>query len=194
MACDVLVTGFGRYPGVRHNPTQILACKISQHLVRQAFHAKALVLPVSYGEGLALLSDEIARLQPRAILMLGLAARSHWFRVEMLARSGSSPLHADAAGKTPDVGKCMARPLRSTAEPAMALASLCAAGARTRLSASAGRYLCNASYALALQQTKAVPVLFIHIPPASQWQVGSATIERTLVQIGRQMLIQARRR
>jgi pyroglutamyl-peptidase len=193
-ACDILVTGFGRYPGVRHNPTAVLAMRVSQQLGRAGIFTRALVMPVSYGTGLALLTGQVAQLQPRAILMLGLAARSRWFRAEMFARSSSSPLHADASGRVPRAAPSLVLSRRSTARPDIALAILRANGARARLSASAGRYLCNASYALALETASPAPVLFIHIPQTAQWQIGGSVLVRALAKIGRQMIVQARRR
>jgi pyroglutamyl-peptidase len=173
--CDILVTGFGRYPGVRHNPAAVLATRVNRQLGQSGCTSRALVMPVTYGAGLALLRSQVAQF-------------------EMFARSNPSPLHADASGRVPHAGHGAARPRRSTAQPDIALAILHASGARARLSASAGRYLCNASYALALEQACPAPVLFIHIPHVAQWQVGSAVLVRAMARIGRQMTVQARRR
>ncbi len=190
--CDILVTGFGRYPGVRHNPAAMLATRVSDQLGRAGHASHVVILPVTYDGGLALLREQIHRHKPRAILMLGLAARSRWFRVEMFACMNPSPLHADASGRVPLTGSGAALPMRSSAEPGIALAILRASGARVRLSPSAGRYLCNASYAQALELGGSSPVLFIHIPPAMQWRIDGAELARALARIGRQMIVKSR--
>ncbi len=89
-------------------------------------------------------------------------------------------------------------PRRSTAAVEPALAALRQMGLRARFSASAGRYLCDSSYALALKALagSGVPVLFVHVPwlrPAAGqrpsgrvagFRPGSEPLARALAQIG----------
>ncbi len=167
----LLVTGFGPFPHVRINPTAILAREVARKLRQRGVKAQHLVLETSYGGGLPALAAAIEKERPRAMLMLGLAGRARCLRVEMLARRSPSPLHVDATGKLPkpalsDASIQSALPLRSTANTQGALAILRAKGLRAQLSPSAGRYLCNAAYALALAHPalRDVPVLFVHVP------------------------------
>jgi pyroglutamyl-peptidase len=164
---DILVTGFGPFPHVRVNPTTILAQAVAARLERTGLKAKALVLETSYAGGLPRLAKRLENWRPKAVLMLGLAARARFVRVELFARGRASALHPDVSGATP--GRDAATPslpARTTASPQAALACLQQAGIRARLSPSAGRYLCDASYALALRLTRdaATPVLFVHVP------------------------------
>jgi pyroglutamyl-peptidase len=165
---DVLVTGFGPFPRVRVNPTTVLARAVAARLKRSGLDAQALVVETSYGAGLPALKSHVAQLRPKAILMLGLAARARNVRVELFARGHASPLHPDATGGTPKARttRGRARPLRTTANAQGALAALRRRGIRSRLSPSAGRYLCDACYAAALTETRgtATPVLFVHVP------------------------------
>jgi pyroglutamyl-peptidase len=165
---SVLVTGFGPFPHVRINPTALLANEVAQRLRARGVKARPLVLETSYAGGLPALSRALAKDRPAAMLMLGLAGRARWLRVEMLARRSASLLHVDAKGALPDVASEMTGdlPLKSTANMQGALAVLRANGLRARLSPSAGRYLCNAAYALALAHPAlgGVPVLFVHVP------------------------------
>lgn len=165
-AMDILVTGFGPFPHVRVNPTERLARAVAARLARAGIRAQALVLETSYAGGLPALRDRLAAEAPKAVLMLGLAARARFVRVELFARGRPSLLHADARGGTPGrdaAGRGL--PLRTTASPEAALAAFRRAGIRSRLSPSAGRYLCDASYALALRSLRRdVPVVFIHVP------------------------------
>jgi pyroglutamyl-peptidase len=177
----VLITGFGPYPHVRINPTAGLAHAVARTCRARGFAARALVLETSYGRGLrdltrAIEGDAHARNAPAAVLMLGLAPRSRFVRVELFARAGASPLHADARGCTPggterrEPALRQSLPLRTSAGSLAALARLRRQGLAARMSASAGRYLCNAAYALALGRlgkpggSMAAPVLFIHLP------------------------------
>jgi pyroglutamyl-peptidase len=165
---NLLITGFGPFPHVRINPTAQLAVAIAARL-----GAQVRVLETSYGKGLDDLGQALSTLNPAAVLMLGLAAKARHVRVECFARPGSSPLNVDATGHLPGKATAGAKAfLHSTASTGQALASLRRHGIRAHLSASAGRYLCNASYALALDHARhtGIPVLFIHLPwlrPAS---------------------------
>jgi pyroglutamyl-peptidase len=168
----LLITGFGPFPGVRVNPTARLAMMVAERMRQRGARACSLVLPTSYTQGLPLLSSSLAEIRPAAVLMLGLAARSAHVRVERFARDGASPTSPDAGGRLP--GKSQGRshitlsplPHRSTAALVPALAALQRCGVPSRLSHTAGRYLCNAAYALALREMSGsdVPVLFVHVP------------------------------
>jgi pyroglutamyl-peptidase len=165
---DILVTGFGPFPRVRVNPTTRLAQAVAARLKRSGLDAQALVVETSYGAGLPALRANMVEHRPKAILMLGLAARARNVRVELFARGHASPLHPDATGGTPKSGAPHGRalPRRTTANAQGALAALRQRGIRSRLSPSAGRYLCDACYATALAETggTATPVLFVHVP------------------------------
>jgi pyroglutamyl-peptidase len=160
---------------------------------------------VRYDRAMAALAEADARWRPEAVLMLGLAARARWVRVERYGRRSSSVLHPDAAGRAgggPQAGS--AQPLRATAALGPALAALRRAGVRTQLSASAGRYLCNAAYAAQLAAARGRPVLFVHVPwprPASgqtprarvaRWRPGVAQLGHALRDVAAQLRRAAR--
>lgn len=197
---DLLVTGFGPFPHVRVNPTEALARAVARRLALAGIDARALVLETSYSGGLPTLRRHIDEALPRAVLMLGLAARARFVRVELFARGRSSRLHADARGATPAEAPSPARglPLRSTASTTAALGALIRSGIRARLSPSAGRYLCDACYAAALAGSgPGVPVIFIHVPwlrpgagarPASRvgrFRPSAAQLAAALAELGR---------
>ncbi|SIQ02410.1 hypothetical protein [Bosea sp. TND4EK4] len=164
---DLLVTGFGPFPGVRVNPTTSLAQAVAQQLARSGLRAEALILETSYAAGLPALAARIAAARPGAILMLGVAARARQVRVELFGRGQASILHPDATGRAASRKAISAgRPMLTTGRPHAALSRLRQAGIVARLSPSAGRYLCDASYASALRHPgrDRRPVLFIHVP------------------------------
>jgi pyroglutamyl-peptidase len=199
----LLITGFGPFPGVRVNPTAGLAAAVARRLGTRAAFA---VLPVSYGKARAEFAAHAAAHGADAILMLGLAARSRWVRVERFARLSDSPLHpdADGVGGRP-MKRASAMPLRSTAALEPPLAALRRGGLRARLSPSAGRYLCNAVYAEGLTRAEGRPVLFVHVPwprahrgpvPVGRtpgWRPRPGQLERALSEIAAQLLAAARR-
>jgi pyroglutamyl-peptidase len=203
---DILITGFGPFPGVRRNPTSPLALRLLARLLCAGIDAEALLLPVSYRHALPLLEHELARLRPRAVLMLGLAGKSRFIRIERFARLDASPTSPDAGGATPERRPGKALPLASTASLEPALAALRRAGLRARLSPSAGRYLCNAAYAAALSSCpRHVPVLFVHIPwprgwrgarptgAVASWRPGMAALEKALAAVAVMALLRKAR-
>lgn len=165
---DLLVTGFGPFPGVRVNPTTTLARQVAARLAGAGFRVRALVLETSYRAGLPALAAAIAEDRPAALLMLGVAARSRQIRVELFARGRASMLHPDVTGRAPGglPERTGANAVPTRGRPRGALARLRRAGLIARLSPSAGRYLCDASYATALRHAalQQRPVLFVHVP------------------------------
>jgi pyroglutamyl-peptidase len=207
-AVHLLVTGFGRYPGVRLNPTATLMRAIVARINQRHGSVSAVggELTVSYARARAELVRMTAAHAPDAILLLGLAARARWVRVERFGRRLDSPLHVDSAGR--GGGRHAAAsdvPLRSTAQIEPALHALLRLGIRARLSPSAGRYLCNAIYATALAGAGTRPVLFVHVPfprgfkgarpvlRSQPWQPTFISLERALTEIAFGLALQARR-
>lgn len=206
---DILVTGFGPFPHVRINPTTTLAKAVARSLARSGFDAQALVVETSYGAGLPALRAHLAEMRPKAVLMLGLAARARFVRVELFARGRSSRLHPDRTGGVPAGRQPLstALPLPTTGNPQGALSMLRRSGIRTRLSASAGRYLCDACYVAALAGTKATatPVLFVHVPwlrpapgtrPAGRsgnFRPDALPLAAALALVGRGLVVRSRR-
>ncbi len=200
---DILITGFGPFPNVRVNPTTALARMVADRLKRAGLRADLLVMETSYGAGLPTLKDHLAKTRPKAVLMLGLAARARFVRVELFGRGNASRLHPDATGATPASAPAnrSGLPLRTTGNPAGALAALRRFGIRTHRSASAGRYLCDACYAAALRHAtrNGAPVIFIHVPwprpaPGSRpltrsrpFRPGAASLSAALAAIGRDL-------
>lgn len=209
MHTDLLVTGFGPFPRVKVNPTTMLAHAVAQRLRRSGLSVRSLVLETSYCAGLPELIRDIETSRPRALLMLGIAARARHVRVELFARGRSSILHPDASGRTP--AKIGARgsaglPSRTRGRAPVALAQLRRHAVVSRLSPPAGRYLCDASYATALRHpaTARRPVLFVHVPwprpaagvrPAARvagFRPGIGQLARALAAIGRELAIRGR--
>jgi pyrrolidone-carboxylate peptidase len=98
----LLVTGFGPFPGVHHNPSGQIALAIgrSARLKRQGVQVSAHELIVTYA-ALPDLAALIASEKPDAILMFGIAARTKQPRLEKRGENRTRPLSVDASGTRP---------------------------------------------------------------------------------------------
>jgi pyroglutamyl-peptidase len=171
---NVLITGFGRFPGAPFNPSGPLALALARRRrpaladVRRAVH----IFETSYAKVDRDLPKLIARHKPDILLMFGLAARTPYLRVEMRARNAMSILFPDVSGFRP-MDRAIAHgrsDARGRAPFARLLGAARTTGMRSRLSRDAGRYLCNYVYFRALEASRSgTPLaLFIHIPPVAR--------------------------
>lgn len=170
----ILVTGFGPFPRVPHNPSAIIAERAAQAPLwrRRGWQVDALVLETTYA---ALETQLVPALRCGgydAVLMLGVAPRRKAVTPEMLARNRISRLFPDAAGRVGSADlrldpECEAEKLRSHAPLEAMLRTMRADGLKARFSRDAGRYLCNAALFTALRETDRNEnrhVAFIHVP------------------------------
>ncbi|HMF05908.1 MAG TPA: hypothetical protein VKE72_02715 [Methylocella sp.] len=170
MAIKILVTGFGRFPGARQNPTALLIGTLERQKERfERFGVKlqCAVLPVHYAKVAPILQHLDEFLKPDAILHLGLAARRKFLSIETRALNRLSLLHRDASGAR---AACRAiipgapHALQATFPAREIAVALCRAGLRSRLSINAGNYVCNQTLYLSLARSRARVIGFIHVP------------------------------
>ncbi|MFQ5845191.1 MAG: pyroglutamyl-peptidase I [Planctomycetota bacterium] len=159
----LLVTGFEPYGGLAANPSGEVAAALAGEGVEAA------VLPVDYAAIGPRLEELLGR-DWRAVLMLGVDPGGSKLRVERVALNYRSPKRADNRGRRPETtaivpGGPAAR--FATLDPDAVHQRLREAGFAARVSLSAGDYLCNASFyiALGLLQARGTPCGFIHLPP-----------------------------
>jgi pyroglutamyl-peptidase len=166
----VLVTGFGPFPGVRENPTATIIAALEKYrprLSRLGIELTLEVLPVTYAEIAPRLDALAKRINPDAILHLGLARRRKVMCIETRAVNRLSLLHRDARKISPPGMRVVPgapHVLKSTFPAALVSAALGHAGYMSRLSINAGRYVCNQTLYLSLALFPGRPVGFIHIP------------------------------
>ena len=169
----ILITGFQPFPGAPYNPTEKLVARLLR-LRRPALDGVARIghiFPVTYGAVDRQLPKLIAVHRPDALLMFGLATRTHFMRVETRARNTITQLWPDAdhttvrhrsiatgADATRRFGPHTSRLLRAARDT----------GIYARASLSAGYYLCNFLSWRAIEVTyiNDGPRLaaFIHVP------------------------------
>jgi len=178
----ILIAGFGRFPGAPFNPTEALARRLAARR-RPALNdtsRTAHVFRTSY----AAVGDElpklIARQKPDAVLLLGLAGRTSYVRIETRAQNRMSLVFPDVDGHVPARAPIRAgqRALTGRAPFRRLLHAARAAHVAARLSRDAGRYLCNYTYFRAIEETaehaRAPLVAFVHVPLPRARQSRSA--------------------
>jgi len=166
-----LITGFGPFPGVPVNPSETLARRVAGvgSWARLGWRADTRAFRTGYGIVNAAIDDLVAaKPAPAFVVMLGVAARAKWARVELRAKNRVSVTHRDATSARPASASLMpgAETTRFGRHPGRVLVdALRKAQVPTRLSRDTGRYVCNAAYWRMLgAMPKATEAVFIHIP------------------------------
>lgn len=163
----LLVTAFEPFGPWDHNSTVDVAEKLSYEL-----GAATLTLPVDIVSAPQLLRSTIRAIGPTAVLALGLHGRTRSVRVERAALNVADFSLADNAGRVvhsqpvvegaPD-GRLTSANVREVVN------TMRADGVPADVSNSAGTYLCNAIYFVALDALAEdgcdAGALFLHLPP-----------------------------
>jgi len=169
-----LITGFGPFPGAPVNPSGALALALAKTRrpgllgLRRVAH----VFETSYAAVDRDLPVLLARHRPDIVLMLGLAARTPFVRIETRARNAVSMLLPDVDGQfcadsaiAPDAPASR----RGHAPFVRLIAAARATRAVARISHDAGDYLCNYTYWHALEASRSGTLAqFVHIPLSRQ--------------------------
>ena len=187
MAPLVLVTGFGPFAGLRHNPSAFVARDVGRARVPGA-RLVARVLPVRYAGAEERVVALCRRLRPDAVLSLGVAIGAPVIRVETTALNRADFRVADARGF---VAETTASPFGAAARLATydaraVLKALRAAGVPAAISHHAGTHLCNLTlyhFLSALPPDR--PVGFLHLPLFPEQVVDILTEPRGRGRTGR---------
>ncbi|MFM8978980.1 MAG: hypothetical protein ACKOSS_00725 [Planctomycetia bacterium] len=177
---SVLLTGFGPFPGVEHNPSGAVA---------QALHGSAVgglrvlgtTLDVAWERAPQQLAAALAAHRPWAVLSLGVAPGDE-LRLEQVARNADRAGVPDAYGALRPGGAIRpgAAALLASRLPLADFAqALGAAGFPARASDDAGGYLCNHLFYELLLQHVGGPCGFVHVPTlGAAWDL--ARLERAV--------------
>ena len=170
----ILVTAFEPFGGNNTNISQRVLDAI------QADVAK-LLLPVSFRRAPEVLNEAIGQLQPDVIIAMGQAAEGDKIRLERLAINLMDSAKGDNDGYIPDEEIICSEALLAL-KTALSVKQLCAdcinAGLPTKVSNSAGLYVCNRIYFEALRQTK--NSLFVHIPKNMDLEIAKQVINQII--------------
>lgn len=170
----ILVTGFGRFPGMPADPSAGLAISLARSRRLASGTIEARILPTRWDAAEAF-TGLLDQMKPDIVLMLGVAARRRHVSIELVAHNATG-VFPDAARRRP-----AARRLerdgpalrRLGASPMSLLRAVHETGVPARLSRDAGRYVCNAlawrgygwAQAGSRSGSPARLAIFVHIPP-----------------------------
>ena len=169
---QILLTGFGPFPGVAANATSVLVPRIAA-AAAQAFPGAGVechILPTEWETGLARISELYDRLRPGVALHFGVAGRATGFEIETRGRNHCAQ-SKDAAGCLPPLA-CLTPEgpeyLAATLPAAHIVERLRRRGIPAMISRDAGGYLCNALLYRTLEIARTGPAParsgFIHLP------------------------------
>ena len=162
----ILVSGFEPWGDRESNPSGDVAASLEGERIAGA-EIVTVVLPVLYGEDTAVLFPLIERIQPAAVVSLGLSGRPCLSveRVAVNLKQDDEPIEVGG----PDA-YFATLPTRSMVE------EIEAGGIPAQLSYHAGRFLCNhIMYSVLHHLAKSkssVPAGFIHVPPTPDLIAG----------------------
>jgi pyroglutamyl-peptidase len=155
----ILMTGFEPWGDWDSNPSGEVAKSLDGEVIG-GVEVVGAVLPVAYGEDIAIVTPLIEKLRPSAVVSLGLS-RTSSLNVERVAINMKMDDQAIVSGG-PDA-YFATLPTRSMVE------AIAAGGIPAKLSYHAGTFLCNHIMYSVLhhisQTGNAIPSGFIHIPP-----------------------------
>ena len=162
----ILVTAFEPFGGDKVNPTQMVLERLPESVGGRRI--EKLLLPVEFARSRELACAAYDRLQPAAVVMLGLAGTRGEITPERIGRNLMKARIPDNAGYQPQdlpIAKGGPAELRSTFPVDGILAAIDAAGVPCRASESAGLYVCNSTlYSMLFHNGGCVPTGFIHVP------------------------------
>jgi pyroglutamyl-peptidase len=167
-----LFTGFGAFPGVSVNPTELLIARWQRSLERRPTNqCECYVLPTEYRGSEAAIRDLLDRHNPRLLIMLGVKPSAATISLERYALNIDDSSAPDAAGEIRD-----GTPI-STGGPEALMTSIDLIALRNgmlareysiEISNHAGTYVCNHAYYHALNlvesENRPTQVLFVHVP------------------------------
>jgi pyroglutamyl-peptidase len=200
----ILITGFGPFPGAPFNPTQPLVARLLR-LRRPGLSDVELtghIFPVTYSGVDRELPQLLAKHQPQALLMFGLASRTPYLRIETRARNAVTTLWPDADHALIRKGSIAggADAMMFGPHTAKLFRAARATGIDARASRDAGSYLCNYLSWRAIEATGGASgprlAAFVHVPPLAR---GGASLRKSathrvtleeLVDAGEAMLLE----
>lgn len=165
---SILVTGFQPFGKIAVNPSQ---CIIEHLQAQQRDDLVALVLPTEYKAAGDCIQQAILKIQPAAILSLGVAQSRTTISLERVAINlddASIPDNAGVYASGEQIAENGPAAYWSTLPLTAMHQALAARGIPVSMSNHAGTYICNHAFYVAqhtlAQSGSAIPCGFIHIP------------------------------
>lgn len=164
---QLVLTGFGHFPGVPVNPTQTLLDHFRQHPELLPQPHELHLLDVAYrsaGTSIAHFLDPA----PSALILTGYSGKATAVTLEAQATSYCAPDQPDICNFVPMPEENPGPDLPSNSPLDLLCGRLSDEGIAAEISQDAGGYLCNYTYRQALarvqQRQLSTKVLFVHLP------------------------------
>ena len=171
MTKKILITGFEPFDGDSINPSAELLVWLKTQLFDFELHTK--LLPVSFTTAYPKLKEAIDEFHPTHVILTGLAKNRVELTLERIAINWVDARIPDNDGltlKSQKIKEGSADGLFTTIPIEKMLAAALNSGCPTKISTTAGEYVCNHLIYLYLSQNEKVPGAFIHIPGADDYE------------------------
>jgi pyroglutamyl-peptidase len=172
MTKKILVTGFEPFDGDSINPSSTLLDWLKSK--NQNFDLRTELLPVSFTNAYPKLLNAILEFNPTHVVLTGLAKNRTELTLERIAINWVDARIADNDGliiKSQKIKEGRPDGLFTTLPLEKMLESARKSNCPTKISTSAGEYVCNHLIYLYLSNHKKVPGTFIHIPGAVDHEI-----------------------
>ena len=188
---NVLITGFGLFPGMPDNPSAALVKsflaseKSPQKSQQRKYKLYGGILPTEFSAGIRKFDALMKSVQPDIVICFGVAARRRIISLETTARNKVGLKLKDAAGhkhKSSKINRKSQRAYTSTLPLRKINNALKNNDIRARLSDNAGSYLCNFIFFRLMEGIYSGKYTctggFIHIPNPKHSKFSSKTVEK----------------
>lgn len=165
----LLITGFGAFPGVPANPSELVVERLrARGWSPEGVAARYAILPTAWSGASQALQAARAEFEPAAVLLTGVSGSARAFRMESRAHNRAATASPDAEGRshpTAHISDAGPKLLRATAPVRAAVNAIRAEGLPAVASFDCGDYLCNHTlYRLLEAPGASGPLGFLHLP------------------------------
>ena len=172
LAKKILVTGFEPFDGDSFNPSALLLVWLKSQSYN--FELRTELLPVSFTNAYPRLEKALREFNPTHIVLTGLAKNREELTLERIAINWVDARIPDNDGlilKSQKIKEAGEDGLFTTLPIEKILEASIKSGCPTKISTSAGEYVCNHLMYLYLSENKKTPGIFIHIPGAEDHEI-----------------------
>ena len=184
MTKKILITGFEPFDGDAINPSSRLLDWLS--LQKFNFNIQTKLLPVSFKKAYPILSNSIDEFKPTHVILTGFAKIRKELTLERIAINWVDARIPDNDGlslKSQKIKEGSEDGLFTTVPIEEMLNSSLKAGCPTKISTSAGEYVCNHLIYLYLSDNRKVPGTFLHIPKAEDYEIFYQGIKAIITEL-----------
>jgi pyroglutamyl-peptidase len=184
MSKRVLITGFEPFDGDHINPSMELLKWLKQNAYDFDLHTE--LLPVSFTHAVPKLTAIIENFKPTHVLLTGLAKNRKELTLERIGINWVDARIPDNDGLMLKAQKILPDGedgIFTTLSLDLMMNAAKKVGCETKISTSAGEYVCNHLIYSYLTNFKNIPGTFIHLPGSQDYEVFYRAIEAILLEL-----------